>query len=859
MNPSSIEKFCQVTLAISSCISSVGHAADLTSTVALLGNPTEGSNLSGRNQSVWDLQFFDGRIYMGSGNTTTNPGTNKLWSYNPDGLDFTSELTAASEAIEVFRVYDGRIYIPASDPTSGDSLKYYYRDVGAPWQAVSSTPALAHVRDVIPVSGGKLLGVGNARTPESVSGAVTSSLEGAGMKQVGISAGDGNVQYTDNFFYSVIKYKNTVITTNGYFGYQLHEEFIPGPNFGVNGNYTDYSFGFSLEGIGSYNTATEKIEIDRRVDFTDSDNFLSNRDFLPATIPSFSAPSAGGEDFLYFFRIAGHGVVDSRIVYALRAYSLSDPQYTTDYMNGHGLYVKTKLQGRPQLIVFPGKPNAIGEDVIILDNTDFYAVGNECLSNGTFEVSVHRSATPENLLSWESIFTFNSPARVKSIEYSRNRFYFGLGFDSGDTPANATASGRLLAVSYALHPFVSTLAPTSIAFTPVPVFESAASGSLVGRLSTIDADINDNHVYSLVGGDTAKFQIVGNRLLSFGTFDASVKNNYTVAIRSTDVAGRFTEKNFTITVLPSTKRASDGSLIFGSDDSLYDSGQDGAGGKPTAITISADKRLATITGNVWKKFPLIYTVTANTILEFTVNSSDTGELIGVSLDNDNIATNTDSSSSKRGFVVGGSDVSTLSWANHVTPTYVKNTPAQTYLIPVGTFFTGAVTNLGLIGDDDADGSTKITFGNIRLFEAGTPEGYATISGRFDWGSTPVADRDPDDDANRNGVNNLMEFAFNISPTAPGIPTTLTPGTGTSGLPAVSVITPATPTLRIEYLRRKTSGLTYKVKFSNDLITWEDAIANPTPTSINTDWERMIMPDTAGSGRKKRFAMVEVKE
>ena len=74
-----------------------------------------------------------------------------------------------------------------------------------------------------------------------------------------------------------------------------------------------------------------------------------------------------------------------------------------------------------------------------------------------------------------------------------------------------------------------------------------------------------------------------------------------------------------------------------------------------------------------------------------------------------------------------------------------------------------------------------------------------------------------------------------------------------------MIPSAAPTLRIEYLRRKNSGLSYKVLFSDNLVTWEDAVATPTPISINTDWERMIMPDTAGSGRKKRFAKVEVKE
>ena len=173
------------------------------------------------------------------------------------------------------------------------------------------------------------------------------------------------------------------------------------------------------------------------------------------------------------------------------------------------------------------------------------------------------------------------------------------------------------------------------------------------------------------------------------------------------------------------------------------------------------------------------------------------------------------------------------------------------------YFVESKSSYPSISNTVADGAGSVW--KVPVLPAPESGAYAALRAAFNWGSTPIADRDAEDDANKNGVSNLMEFAFNMNPIAPGGPTTLTPGTGTSGMPAVSVITPATPMLRIEYLRRKTSGLIYKVKFSDDLVTWEDAVATPTPTSINTDWERMVMPDTAGSGRKKRFAKVEVKE
>ena len=336
----------------------------------------------------------------------------------------------------------------------------------------------------------------------------------------------------------------------------------------------------------------------------------------------------------------------------------------------------------------------------------------------------------------------------------------------------------------------------------------------------------------------------------------------TFTYRVTDEFGYSAPATVTLNVTrtsESTRLDELGRITFGDDGSPYGSNQDGSNGRPSSMIVSGDRRAVTISGNVWKKFPLSYTVTTKTVMEFTVSGSDTGEILALALDNDNINTNPGPGNLKRAFLVGGSDADVVGgedWAAQVIPSYVKNTPARTYLIPVGTYFTGGVVNFGLIGDDDADGSTNITFSNVRLYESGA---YEALRATFDWGTTPVADRDANDDANKNGVSNLLEFAFNMSPTAPGGPTMLKPGTGTSGMPAVSVITPETPTLRIEYLRRKNSGLSYKVKFSDDLVTWEDAIANPTPTSINTDWERMIMPDTAGAGRTKRFARVVVSE
>jgi hypothetical protein len=66
--------------------------SDVTSYVQRIGNPFTDKSIYGRN--VWDMQLFNGRIYMGHGDTNSNAGPAQIWSYNPSTQSFTNEFTA---------------------------------------------------------------------------------------------------------------------------------------------------------------------------------------------------------------------------------------------------------------------------------------------------------------------------------------------------------------------------------------------------------------------------------------------------------------------------------------------------------------------------------------------------------------------------------------------------------------------------------------------------------------------------------------------------------------------------------------------------------------------------------------------
>ncbi|MFN4973210.1 MAG: cadherin domain-containing protein [Bacteroidota bacterium] len=95
-------------------------------------------------------------------------------------------------------------------------------------------------------------------------------------------------------------------------------------------------------------------------------------------------------------------------------------------------------------------------------------------------------------------------------------------------------------------------APTNVLLTSNQIAENLNANSVIGQLSTIDQDPSNTFSYTLVTGagatDNSSFNISGNNLRSSMAFDFETKNSYSVRIRTTDNAGAFFEKVFTIDV-----------------------------------------------------------------------------------------------------------------------------------------------------------------------------------------------------------------------------------------------------------------------------------------------------------------------
>jgi hypothetical protein len=108
-----------------------------------------------------------------------------------------------------------------------------------------------------------------------------------------------------------------------------------------------------------------------------------------------------------------------------------------------------------------------------------------------------------------------------------------------------------------------------------------------------------------------------------------------------------------------------------------------------------------------------------------------------------------------------------------------------------------------------------------------------------------------------GISNLEKYAFNLDLLSRDR-RTLSPGTGTAGLPVITF--PTATVMRVEYLRRIGSGLIYVPKKSSSpqSSAWQNLSAPPTVTPIDASWERVhhdevFLPGTTSS----MFGTVEV--
>ena len=156
--------------------------------------------------------------------------------------------------------------------------------------------------------------------------------------------------------------------------------------------------------------------------------------------------------------------------------------------------------------------------------------------------------------------------------------------------------------------------------------------------------------------------------------------------------------------------------------------------------------------------------------------------------------------------------------------------------------------------------TEIAVGPYMTFLRVTPPPVPTLAEAMSSAGLVGSNAQPLAEPYADGVPNLLKYAFNMNLSGPDSQT-LTSGVGNSGLPAIGLTGIGSATMiRIEFLRRKGSGLVYTPKRSSTLApdSFLPMGVTPVVTSINDNWERVVVQESANPATLPvSFAIVEV--
>lgn len=100
-----------------------------------------------------DLIIFDDKLYVGDGDYGTNTGPVSVMAYNLKTEQWENTGTLPDEAVRRFKVIDGRLTVPGTDPKDDWNYGNYYVLENGAWRTVRTIPGGIHNLDMISFDG----------------------------------------------------------------------------------------------------------------------------------------------------------------------------------------------------------------------------------------------------------------------------------------------------------------------------------------------------------------------------------------------------------------------------------------------------------------------------------------------------------------------------------------------------------------------------------------------------------------------------------------------------------------------------------------------------------------------------------
>ncbi len=364
---------------------------DVTDRIELLGNPYEHlypdynpEMIYARN--IWDMQAFDGRIYVGAGNSSNmgpavNAGPLPIISYDPATGSFRSEFVVDDEQIDLYQVLDGRLVVPGHDPTESWRWGNFYRLEDDGWKKYRNIPDGIHNYFMISHEGRLYAGLGTRY------GAAVSVSEDDGQTWTNHPAPSPRV-------YALFRCQDQLYAS----GYFAHWD--PGLLDRMDAQRRQQL-------LERYPGAVAELRDGQWVSRPDLDYAVM-----------FPSPQPESGRHLIAKMVKPVEFQDTTVYIGARIHN--DHQFVP-----MGVFAARSLAaGAPQVDTLEAVA-AVGTpwDLFTHDGTLYVLTGRR-QANGSYRVTVLQ--TPD-LKNWSQVLYFHSPAFARSFELLDDAFYFGLG------------------------------------------------------------------------------------------------------------------------------------------------------------------------------------------------------------------------------------------------------------------------------------------------------------------------------------------------------------------------------------------------------------------------------------------------
>ncbi|MFD0697805.1 hypothetical protein ACFQZT_27410 [Paenibacillus sp. GCM10027628] len=378
---------------------------DVTSRVEVLGNPFSKSAYA---RNVWDMQVFDGKIYLGHGNSSNdgpspNAGPIPIYYYNPTTNKFETQDVVSSSAkktgtkkyvdeeqIDTFKVLNGKLYIPGND-AHGEGWEFgnYYKLDNGKWIKYRNIPNGIHVYDMAYFNGNLYAAIGTDTSPD----VLMSQDDGITWSKIG----------------SVDKFGPTRAYTLFEFKKKLYAVSALLPK---NNNWSDETKILCIQGCASEGIAKQETR----------QTTVFGSEMLPGI-------SKNATKVPPYVRMVRTTVIDNKLLY-IAGEIVNDQHWIPQ-----SLFVATDINDA-RSVAFPN-PKALPMDLLVRGDTVF-ALAYVETSPGQYTNIVYK-ANSSDLVNWTELFSFKQNTFARSFEELNGDFYFGMG-SNDNNPSELTGT-----------------------------------------------------------------------------------------------------------------------------------------------------------------------------------------------------------------------------------------------------------------------------------------------------------------------------------------------------------------------------------------------------------------------------------